>query len=1023
TMLDRVLAQMVRADRLSAESVEEAREHAAKMGVPVIESLLAGGGLTDESLDDGIRAELEEDIYDIFFWREARFEFFEGQSPDAGPESEGVANERFFFSTDMLIMEAARRIDEWSYIQQRVSDPLEIHRHLNSNAGVMDMEGEVLQILELVDGKRNVGRLIEITGISPFHVYKGVATLIDQGVIEPVPSDNILPSAKECFREGRLQDAINLFEKAISDGVGIAEAHVLAAEAYAAIGEYELANYHSKCVAEFRIERGDLKEAISRLLKVLETIPTDLAARERIVELTAGRADLKTDDFDPLAAGKELVDLYLDIGELERVRSILEGLLLAHPEEIEFKKSLINVHSKAGDTKRVIELYESMADDLVTSRNPIEAIKYLQKIVMLDRSRKDISEKIKSLYQLDERRRSRHRSIVGLVFILCLIVAGAVGYVYYDRTAAHKWARLQGEVAAQVEKQEYEAALMLIDTFLRTYPYTMMGWEVKATRLDIEVKKSVYDEALKDGQLKNERKLRILRNLYKMAWGRYEQAFKQGNLPNALEDVESCRRNVLKANMPKDHAWWRGKHGELAITDLKNYMGQSAALNRRYRKAKDSGDWEKAREHALKLCEDYDLSSYARGIEVPVMLRSQPSGAQIHLKGRPLNVHTPAVIYCPLAPTVAFELRKPGFTATVLTVDPLKVKVATSTLSPTPRLVKFSVPALTGCGAAQGLVAVGLQGGKVGIAWLNHPSRQVVASLKGLSAVDGLPAVTAHRVIFRSNLGEIVCHSVVSGNQKWAVKTGGAAEFDLLVKNDRVFAVDRAGKLVCLRAVTGRELWNHQLDGLASGRPTPYGNTKLLIASQTGAVLILAVKNGEVLRNYPVKVGVSSRLLVADDVIVFGTTDGKVRAINGKTGAELWNKDAHRAVREEEIVMSPDGRWFYHLAGDDQPVKRDLHNWLVKRDLHKGTELKKVRLPGHLRFSPIVQRGTVYVVVRELIRGQKKSKYHDLLLTFDEENLRIQWWFKDGGDFRGPISSDGREVFVTGSNGKVYRFK
>ncbi len=112
--------------------------------------------------------------------------------------------------------------------------------------------------------------------------------------------------------------------------------------------------------------------------------------------------------------------------------------------------------------------------------------------------------------------------------------------------------------------------------------------------------------------------------------------------------------------------------------------------------------------------------------------------------------------------------------------------------------------------------------------------------------------------------------------------------------------------------------------------------------------------------------------------------------------------------------MSSGGRSFYHLAAED---------WLVKRDLHRGTELKKVRLPGHLRFSPIVQRGTVYVVVRELIRGERRSKHHDLLLAFDEENLRMQWWFKDGGDFRGRISTDGSEVFVTGSSGEVYRFK
>ncbi|MHC4897956.1 MAG: DUF4388 domain-containing protein [Planctomycetota bacterium] len=1022
-MLDRVLAQMVRTDQISEDAVDEAREHSAKMGVPVIDSLLAGGLLNDQDLDSAIRAELEEDLYDIFFWRDARFEFFEGASPDAGPEAEGVANERFFFSTDMLIMEAARRIDEWSYIQQRVSNPLEIHRPLNSKAGVMEMEGEVLPILELLDGKRNVGRLIEITGLAPFHLYKGLATLIDQGVIEPVPSDDILPSAKECFREGRLQDAINLFEKAISDGVGIPEAHVLAAEAYSAIGEHELANYHTKCVAEFRIEDGALKEAVALLRTVIETIPTDLSARERIVELTAGHAELKTEDFDPLSLSKGLVDLYLDIGELERVRTILEGLLLAHPEDIEFKKSLINVHSKAGDTKRVIELYESMADDLVKSRNPIEAIKFLQKIVMLDRSRKDISERIKSLYQMDERRRSRRRSIMALVFMLCLIVAGAVGYFYYDQIAGSRWARLQGDVNAQVKNEQYDAALRLIDNFLSTYPYTMVGREVRATRKQIEVKRDLFAETILQEEQRRRAELKINRHRQKSTWQNYENEFKQGNLPAALEAIEVCRKLVFKADMPKDYQWWSARNGEQAIVDLKNYMGQSAAVDRRYREAKDKGDWQEARKYALELVTKFELSSYARRAEIPLQLDSRPAGAFVYRKGKPLTVtvdgatrvlRTPAIIYCPALPEVEFELRKPGFTATKITVHPHENEAATFTMSQTPRVLRFRWPAMTGCGAARGRAAVGLRGGKVGIVRLDDPSQRVTGSLEGLSDVAGVPMVTANYVIFISNLGKVVCHSLLNGAQEWEVKPTNAIDYDLMVKNGRVFVVDRGGRLICLRAVSGKKLWSQSLDGLASGRPTPYGNSRILIGSQTGAVLILNVTNGNILRKLPVKVGVSSRVVTRDGMLVFGTTDGKVRGFSLATGKETWNEDAGRAVREEEIVVSPAGRWVYHMAAED---------WLVKRDVLRGTKLRSVRVPGHLRSGPIVQNGKVYVVVREMTEKGGRRRFHDLLMAFDEGNLQLQWKFKDGGDFHGRMFGDGGEILITGSKGEVYRFK
>jgi len=360
-----------------------------------------------------------------------------------------------------------------------------------------------------------------------------------------------------------------------------------------------------------------------------------------------------------------------------------------------------------------------------------------------------------------------------------------------------------------------------------------------------------------------------------------------------------------------------------------------------------------------------------------------------------------------------FELRKPGFSPTRITIDPMKQPRATFKMSPTPTLINFEEPALTGCGAAHGRAAVGLRGGHVAIVWLDDTSRRVVGRLEGLAAVAGQPAVTPNQVIFASNLGKIVCHSLVTGRQEWEVKAAGSIDYDLVVKNDRVFVVNRAGGLICLRATTGRELWSKSLDGLASGRPTILGN-RVLIGTQSGRVLILNVANGTVVDKFTVRAGISSRVVGSGGMLMFGTTDGRVRGLNASSGAELWNKDAGRAVRELEIVPSPTGRFIYHMAA---------HDWLVKRDIIRGTKVEATRLLGHVRSGPIVQNGRVYVVVRELFMKAGKTKFHDLLQVFNEESLALQWQFQDGGDFHGPIFGYGREILVTGSKGQIYRFK
>src|SRR6185295_8925194 len=131
------------------------------------------------------------------------------------------------------------------------------------------------------------------------------------------------------------------------------------------------------------------KGAAQKLFEAKQLVPTNLRARERLVELTLGAQGVAVPNFDPLAEGKELVDLLIEFGDIQRVRGLLERLLLVEPNDPDLKKALVNVHLKAGDQKRVAELYESIANDLVRQQKPLEAVAYLQKILLIDRSRAD----------------------------------------------------------------------------------------------------------------------------------------------------------------------------------------------------------------------------------------------------------------------------------------------------------------------------------------------------------------------------------------------------------------------------------------------------------------------------------------------------------------------------------------------------------------------------------------------------------------------------------------------------------
>lgn len=1017
-MLDRVLSRLIRSGAIAADGVEDAREHASRHGQTVVDALLAGGYLAEDDLDAGIRNEIEEEIYELFFWYDAKFEFFEGTSEFDGRE--GVIHDRFFFGTDILIMEAARRIDEWSYISSQVPDGLEILRHVVGATRAFDLDDEHFQIYELTDAKRNVDRLVEVTGIPSFHVFKALATLVDQGFVEPVPSDCLVPAGQECMSEGRMQDAINLFERAVSINVGLPHVHSLASEAYDAIAEYELSAYHTKCVAEIHASNGERREAIDLFKWVLETIPTDLNACQRVVELSVGRPELSTEDFDPLQVGKDLVDLYLEIGEVERVRVLLEELLREHPNDIELKKSLINVHTKAGDTRRVVELYESIAEDLTRNGDPIQAIKYLQKVMQIDRSRKDISERIKLLYRVDERKRSRRRSLVALGLVFCTLVVGAVGYYFYNQTARGYYNKLY--VQPLIEKKDFPGAIRLIKGFLETYPFTMVAQEAEADLVNLEARHRANKAELQRKVSEEAAELDRIRYEYKAGWVTHLKKFEARDLAGALADIDKVRKLVAQAGQPMDRKWEVTKNVVKSLNDLKTYLAMAAALERKARAALDSGDWKSARKHVLELIAKFEMSEQAKLAQIPVMCLTKPSGAMIQQGGKPLTqivdgkvtpILTPTVILCPNRDKIAFEFVKAGFEPKVVTVQPLEKGSIGRILTIKSEDLTFEHPAHTPAGiGSDGTIVVGLRGGRLGI---KRPrSRPVLIKLPGLGEVEGPPSLTSRVVVFATNENSLLCYRLRDRQQVWNIKVRHPLSAPVSVANGRAFLVDEEGRVFCVSVLEGRELWVKDLNGRASGRPTIHGRT-VTVGSLGGTVMVLDAQTGGILKRLTVQRAVTTRVMRNDKLLIFGTEDGRLQAYRMGTKTVVWTLDIGRAIRSDEIVMSENLQSVMFVGAN---------NTLFRVKASDGKVMVNQKLKHRIRPGLLAHNGRVFLVVHEAyeMKGVKMI-YRDLLLALDEHTFEVEWEFRDGGDFKGRLIKGSKHLLLTGSNGEVHQFR
>ncbi|HLQ37187.1 MAG TPA: DUF4388 domain-containing protein, partial [Planctomycetota bacterium] len=762
-LLERTVAALERAGRLQEAALTEARDHAVQNSGGLMASLLAGGYLTEEELETQMRSELEEETYDLFFCKDARFEFFEGQSEMEGRE--GTVDQRFFFNTDSIIMEAARRIDEWSYISERIPSPLEVFRAADVAIDAEQVDANCMAVFDLVDGRRNGGRIVEVSGLANFQVFKHLCQLLDGGFIETLPAELLLAAGSQCMVDGRLQDAINLFEKAVGHGLGLPEVHTQAAEAYQAAEEYENAIYHLKCDAEFRIASADNKGAAQKLRAAIRLVPTDLAARERLVELSVGVPDLAGGDFDPQAEGKVLVDLFMAIGDLKRVRGVLERLLRVQPDDMDLKKVLVNVHTKAGDQKRVIELYESMADDLVRGSRPIEAIGCLQKILLLDRSRADISEKVRALYELDERSRSRRRAMALLGAVLCVLRGLGGVWFFYENHAVEMFEKIDAK--ALLDQNEYAKASGLYQQVIADFPLTTVVERAESELARIESIRKKYEARVANDQATRGKELGAIRADYLAEWNRHKELFMAGQPERSKESLERVQRLLAKAGEQVDLEWAVREQVEKTYTRLRDYLARANELEQRVLELQGKGDWQQARAQGLELLQKYDGTQAARRLRLPVQVSTRPKGAQLVQNGKPLlqkvdgqdePVRTPAVLFCKSHGDETFAVDLKGFEAQAFVIDARKQPTIDLILKVVAeRTIRFPSTVQTGVGIAGDHFVVGLRGGKVGIGRISTGKVTGVLELGGLKAVDTTPIVTGGRAFFLTNEGTIEC--------------------------------------------------------------------------------------------------------------------------------------------------------------------------------------------------------------------------------------------------------------------------
>jgi hypothetical protein len=190
------------------------REQAAAVDAAIVR----GGGrfgeiaveqrvLTQEQIDDFLKVQVAEVIYDAFVWRAGTFAFYDGFDLPAHAVTITIdlAN---------LIMEGARRIAEWEHCLALLPDSQVVFRVVTDpQTEKITLSLDEWKILFLINGHRTLEDLCRDVDDDAFHVYRVVYGLYANKLIEPVAGEvsrmdaaadttPVPPFADETIRQG-----------------------------------------------------------------------------------------------------------------------------------------------------------------------------------------------------------------------------------------------------------------------------------------------------------------------------------------------------------------------------------------------------------------------------------------------------------------------------------------------------------------------------------------------------------------------------------------------------------------------------------------------------------------------------------------------------------------------------------------------------------------------------------------------------------------------------------------------------
>lgn len=258
--------------------------------------LVTIGAISEEDLQRLLRHKVEESIYDVFSWQEAEFRFLDGDLPSSTLVPLNL-------DATAIIMEGARRADEWGRIRQFIPSMDAIPVSIGELEPPLEDPGAA-QILSLVNDDSTVEEICIQTHSSEYRVSKVLFDQIRIGRLKVI---------RPRWKDNRAQEA-----EAAQDVT--AQALVKAARKFLSLQDYQGALRHLRAARSLEPDNREIKrateEAGNKIHQALEEAGVRLEAVPKL--------NLKLEDMTSLPLSPQEGFILTRIDDRYDIKSILK---------------------------------------------------------------------------------------------------------------------------------------------------------------------------------------------------------------------------------------------------------------------------------------------------------------------------------------------------------------------------------------------------------------------------------------------------------------------------------------------------------------------------------------------------------------------------------------------------------------------------------------------------------------------------------------------------------------------------